>query len=145
VVVRFDGRQRGRPGFGLVILARSSALDPGGRSRVNVQRNILGRERYSARSLCRERRRLEDLVAHTDALRATLTNRPVRTVPEAAEQIEHLTGLRRGPTQIRETLSNRPVRTVAESIGRDHQLGSPRRLGREPKYWRYPSRAHTLA
>ncbi len=40
---------------------------------------------------------VSDLVAHTSAIREALTNRPVRTVAEAAEQIECLTGLKRGP------------------------------------------------
>jgi transposase len=41
------------------------------------------------------------LVAHTDAIRASLTNTPVRTIAEAAERIERLTGVRRKPTQTR--------------------------------------------
>jgi transposase len=44
-------------------------------------------------------------VAYTDAIAETLTNRPVRTVAEAPEQIEHLTGLKRGPTQVRKFLT----------------------------------------
>jgi transposase len=48
---------------------------------------------------------VSDLVAYTDAIAETLTNRPVRTAAEAAEQIEHLTGLKRGPTQVRKFLT----------------------------------------
>ena len=43
-------------------------------------------------------------MAHTDAIREALTKRPVRTVAEAAEQFEHLTGLTRKPTQVRKFL-----------------------------------------
>ena len=47
---------------------------------------------------------VSDLVAHANALREALTVRPVRTVAEAAEQIEQLTGLKRKPTQVRKFL-----------------------------------------
>jgi transposase len=47
---------------------------------------------------------VSDLITHTTAIREALTNRPVRTAAEAAERIEHLTGLERGPTQIRQFL-----------------------------------------
>src|SRR5262249_11797074 len=47
---------------------------------------------------------VSDLGAHATAIRESLTNRPVRTVAEAAEQIERLTGLGRGPTQVRQFL-----------------------------------------
>jgi transposase len=41
------------------------------------------------------------LAAHTDAIRQSLTTTPVRTIAEAADRIEQLTGLRRQPTQTR--------------------------------------------
>jgi hypothetical protein len=47
---------------------------------------------------------VSDLVAHTTAIRETLTNQPVRTAAEAAERIERLTGLMRKPTQVRKFL-----------------------------------------
>src|SRR5688572_27243400 len=47
---------------------------------------------------------VSDLVAHAAAIREALTTRPVRTASEAAEQIEHRTGLKRRPTQIRKFL-----------------------------------------
>src|ERR1700678_1990731 len=40
-------------------------------------------------------------VAHIDAIRASLTSTPVRTIAEAADRIEQLTGIRRKPTQTR--------------------------------------------
>ena len=44
---------------------------------------------------------VRDLAADTDAIRASLTTTPVRTIAEAADRIEQLTGLRRKPTQTR--------------------------------------------
>jgi hypothetical protein len=41
------------------------------------------------------------LAAYTDAIKKSLTESPVRTVAEACDRIETLTGLRRGPTQVR--------------------------------------------
>lgn len=48
---------------------------------------------------------VSDLVACTDAIRQSLTEAPVRTVAEACDRIESLTGLRRGPTQVRRFLA----------------------------------------
>jgi transposase len=44
---------------------------------------------------------VSDLAAHTDAIRDSLTTNPVRTVAEACERIEKLTGLTRRPSQVR--------------------------------------------
>lgn len=44
---------------------------------------------------------VSDLAAHADAIRQALTDQPVRTIAEAAERIEQLTGIRRKPTQTR--------------------------------------------
>lgn len=41
------------------------------------------------------------LADHAEAIRASLTERPVRTVAEAADRIRQLTGLERGLTQTR--------------------------------------------
>ena len=51
------------------------------------------------------RRPTSDLAAHADAIRASLTGRPVRTAAEAAERIQELTGVRRGLTQTRTFLA----------------------------------------
>jgi transposase len=48
---------------------------------------------------------VSDLAAHTEAIRQSLTSSPVRTVAEACDRIETLTGLRRQPTQVRAFLS----------------------------------------
>ena len=44
---------------------------------------------------------VSDLAEHTEVIRASLTESPVRTVAEACERIATLTGLLRGPTQTR--------------------------------------------
>ena len=44
---------------------------------------------------------VSDLAAHTDAIAKSLTDAPVRTLAEASERIQTLTGLRRQPTQVR--------------------------------------------
>jgi transposase len=41
------------------------------------------------------------LAEFTEQIRQSLTDSPVRTVAEAAERIEQITGLKRGPTQVR--------------------------------------------
>lgn len=48
---------------------------------------------------------VSDLAAHTEAIRASLTASPVRTVAEACDRIETLTGIRRKPTQVRAFLA----------------------------------------
>jgi len=44
---------------------------------------------------------VSDLAEHTETIKASLTEKPVRTVAEAADRIEQLTGLKRGLTQTR--------------------------------------------
>ena len=44
---------------------------------------------------------VSDLAAYAEAIKKSLTESPVRTVAEACDRIEALTGLRRGPTQVR--------------------------------------------
>ena len=87
-------------------LTRTKAAEIAGLSRATVQRYVAA---YRASGLDGLRRwgvrgPVSDLVAHTAAIREALTNRPVRTAAEAAEQVERLTGLKRGPTQIRQFL-----------------------------------------
>jgi transposase len=47
---------------------------------------------------------VSDLAAHADAIKEELTRLPARTVAEAAERIERLTGIRRQPSQTRQFL-----------------------------------------
>lgn len=44
---------------------------------------------------------VSDLAAYTETIKASLTEKPVRTIAEAADRIEQLTGLKRGLTQTR--------------------------------------------
>ncbi len=44
---------------------------------------------------------VSELASHADAIKASLSETPVRTVAEAADRIAQLTGLRRGLTQTR--------------------------------------------
>lgn len=48
---------------------------------------------------------VSDLAAYTEAIKKSLTESPVRTVAEACDRIETLTGLHRGPTQVRRFLA----------------------------------------
>jgi transposase len=50
---------------------------------------------------CRVTGPVSDLAAHHAVIRASLEQTPVRTIAEACERIEQLTGLRRQPTQVR--------------------------------------------
>jgi transposase len=47
---------------------------------------------------------VSDLAAHRDLIREAFTRQPPRSIAEAAERIEQLTGIRRQPTQVRKFL-----------------------------------------
>lgn len=84
-------------------LTRQKAAAIAGLSRATVQRYVAA---YRSGGLDGLRRwsvwgPVSDLVAHTNAIRETLTIRPVRTEAEAAERIGQRTGLKRKPTQVR--------------------------------------------
>jgi transposase len=87
-------------------LTRAKAAEIASLSRPTVQRYVAAYRSGGLDGLRRwgVRGPVSDLVAHTSAIREALTNRPVRTAAEAAEQIERLTGLKREPTQIRQFL-----------------------------------------
>jgi len=75
---------------------------------------------------------VSDLAAHTEAIRASLTASPVRTVAEACDRIETLTGLRRRPTQVRVFLAGlgfrwRRVRAIPVPPKRTSRTTSPTR------------------
>src|SRR5262249_47631123 len=87
-------------------LTRTKAAEVAGLSRPTVQRYVAA---FRDGGLDGLRRRdvqgpASAVVTHPRAVREALTTRPVRTVAEAAEQIERLTGLKRGLTQIRQFL-----------------------------------------
>src|SRR5262249_2360274 len=87
-------------------LTRAKAAEIAGLSRPTVQRYVAAYHTGGLDGLRRWgiRGPVSDLVAHTSVIREALTHRPVRTVAEAGEQVEHLTGLKRRPTQIRQFL-----------------------------------------
>jgi transposase len=87
-------------------LTRTKAAEIAGLSRPTVQRYVAAYRDGGLDGLRRwgVRGPVSDLVAHTNAIRQALTDRPVRTAAEAAEQIERLTGLKRKPTQVRKFL-----------------------------------------
>ncbi len=87
-------------------LTRQKASAITGLSRPTVQRYVAAYRSGGLDGLRRwgVRGPVSDLVAHVKTIRETLTHRPVRTVAEAADQIEHLTGLKRKPTQVRKFL-----------------------------------------
>ena len=88
-------------------LTRAKAAEIAGLSRATVQRYVAAVRTGGLDGLRRwgVRGPVSDLVAHTAAIREALTDRPVRTAAEAAERIEHLTGLKRQPTQVRQFLT----------------------------------------
>ena len=84
-------------------VTRAKAAEIAGLGRATVQRYVAA---YRAGGLDGLRQwdvvgPVSDLAAHTEAIRASLTQTPVRTVAEACDRIETLTGLRRRPTQVR--------------------------------------------
>jgi transposase len=87
-------------------LTRAKAAEISGRSRSTVQRYVSAFRTGGLDQLRRwgVRGPVSYLVAHTTAIREAHTTRPVWTAAEAAEQIEHLTGLKRQPTQVRKYL-----------------------------------------
>ena len=75
---------------------------------------------------------VSDLAAHTEAIRESLTSSPVRTVAEACDRIEALTGIRRQPTQARAFLAGlgfrwRRVRAVPVPPKKTSRTTSPSR------------------
>jgi transposase len=93
-------------------LTRATAADVAGLGRATVQRYVAA---YRAGGLGGLRRwdvvgPVSDLAAHTEAIRASLTATPVRTVAEACDRIEALTGIRRRPTQVRAFLAGQGFR-----------------------------------
>ena len=72
-------------------------------SRATVQRYVAAYRDGGLDSLRRwgVRGPVTDLSSHVEAICDSLTKSPVRTVAEASERIEQLTGIKRGPTQVR--------------------------------------------
>lgn len=84
-----------------------------GVARSSVERFVFQYRTGGLEGLCQrgERRKpTSDLAAHQDLIRKSFEARPVRTVAEARQRIEELTGIRRGPTQVRGFLKGMGMR-----------------------------------
>jgi transposase len=87
-------------------LARDKAAEVVGVGRATVQRYVAafrdggldGLRRWGVTGP------VSDLSAHGEAIRESFTRQPARTIAEACERLEQLTGLRRQPTQVRKFL-----------------------------------------
>ena len=93
-------------------LTRQKVAEVAGLGRATVQRYLAA---YRQGGLDGLRRwgvsgPVSDLTAHAEAIRRELTDRPARTIAEAAQRIEQLTGLRRQPTQVRKFLKGLGLR-----------------------------------
>lgn len=84
-------------------LKREKAAEVAGLGRATVQRYVAAYRDSGLDGLrrCDRKVPVSDLAAHTEAIRQDLARQPARTVAEAAERIETLTGIRRQPTQTR--------------------------------------------
>lgn len=84
-------------------LSRDKAAEVAGLGRATVQRYLAAYRDGGLDGLRRWRvvGPVSDLAEHTETIKTSLTEKPVRTVAEAADRIEQLTGLRRGLTQTR--------------------------------------------
>jgi len=115
-------------------LTRAKAAEIAGLGRATVQRYVAA---FRAGGLDGLRQwdvvgPVSDLAAHTAAIRASLTKTPVRTVAEACDRIETLTGLRRRPTQVRVFLAGlgfrwRRVRAIPVPPKKTSRTTSPTR------------------
>jgi transposase len=86
---------------------REKAAEIVGVSRATVERYV---REYRAGGLDALRKRgreyqpTSELAAHADAIRLSFDQQPARTIAEACQRIEELTGVRRQPTQVRRFL-----------------------------------------
>jgi transposase len=87
-------------------LSREKAAEVAGLGRATVQRYVAafrdggldGLRRWGVHGP------VSDLAAHRDLIREDFTRQPARSMNEACERIEQLTGIRRQPTQVRKFL-----------------------------------------
>lgn len=115
-------------------LTRGKAAEVAGLGRATVQRYVAA---YREGGLDGLRRwdvvgPVTALADHAEAIRASLTTTPVRTVAEACDRIEILTGVRRRPTQVRAFLAGlgfrwRRVRAIPVPPKRTSRTTSPTR------------------
>lgn len=89
-------------------LTREKAAEVAGVGRATVERVVDAYREAGLDGLRRWNRKgpTSELAAYRDLIRASFEEEPVRTVAEAADRIEKLTGLRRGPTQVRKFMKS---------------------------------------
>ena len=87
-------------------LSRDKAAEVAGLGRATVQRYVAAFRTGGLEGLRRwgVLGPVSDLAAHEDLLRESFTKEPSRSMGEACDRIEQLTGLRRQPTQVRKFL-----------------------------------------
>lgn len=87
-------------------LTRAKAAQVARLGRATVQRYVAAFREGGLDGLrrCDRKVPVSDLAAHADAIKAEFARQPARTVAEAAERIERLTGIRRQPSQTRHFL-----------------------------------------
>lgn len=89
-------------------LTRQKAAEVAGLGRATVERYVAAFRDGGLDGLRRwEVHRPEsELAAYRDLIRASFEQEPVRTIAEACDRLERLTGLRRGPSQVRKFLKD---------------------------------------
>lgn len=89
-------------------VTREKAAEIVGVSRATVQRYVAAFRVGGLDGLrqCNLHRPQSDMAAYRELIRASFEKQPVRTVAEACDRIDHLTGLRRGPSQVRKFLKD---------------------------------------
>jgi transposase len=87
-------------------LTREKAAQVAGLGRATVQRYVAAYREGGLDGLRRWDMKgpVSDLAAHKDKIKEDLARKPARTVAEAADRIEALTGIRRQPSQTRKFL-----------------------------------------
>jgi transposase len=87
-------------------LSREKAAEVAGLGRATVQRYVAAFRDGGLEALRQwgVTGPVSDLAAHRDLIREEFTRQPARSMNEAAERIERLTGIRRQPTQVRKFL-----------------------------------------
>jgi transposase len=88
-------------------LSREKAAEVAGLGRATVQRYVAAFRDGGLEGLRQwgVTGPVSDLAAHRDLIREEFTRQPARSMNEACERIERLTGIRRQPTQVRKFLT----------------------------------------
>lgn len=91
---------------------RAEAAAITGVARGTVQRYVADYREGGLEALFRSERTVpvSEMEDHREILLASFRETPLRSVAEAAERIEQLTGLRRGPSQVRQFLKRHGLR-----------------------------------